>query len=579
MSITIADAGSKIINTASGTVAAGVDIEGGYFVIDSLDKIPDHANVIGALCFVLGTVETPINKFYQYGTSGWLEAKLSSEPLIEITYTELLDLRDDEKLIPGQQYRITNYTTTTTQDETNSAANVFDIIVTADSNNILNENARAIQHEGDSIFAESDLAAWEIKYCLDNDISRFTWADEESGTGVIYYMKDEYNNEAHYDFKNIRFSRKVTQDGELNLETGVNNWCYTFGGLIDRSRKKWLSNDGENLHVYNNNSIGTCYTGCDEAYSLPNNVFLSYCGQTPSECMSKNNKLGPNCSENTFENGCQNIVLGDSCCNNTFWKSCSNISLRDICNNNIFGDDCNRVTLGDQCSANSFKNGCNNISFMCCCSSNIVEENCSVITFGKSCDDNIIGASSENISFGDYCVENSFAHDWNNLVVLGSGCVNNTFGEECCNIVFGTNCEGNVLGNTCQYITFGNSCSNNIFGFNPSRITFGNDCNDNVFGESFHCVTLGNNCYGNTFTDHREELLEYCEKITLDSDVSYINLWADDIDIENGAFQNIVIHKGIEGSSTTNRLSIYLEDRGSEELTEFYKSGSKEKFI
>jgi hypothetical protein len=38
---------------------------------------------------------------------------------------------------------------------------------------------------------------------LDNDSSRFAWADTENGEGVIYYMKDEFNNECPYDFKNI----------------------------------------------------------------------------------------------------------------------------------------------------------------------------------------------------------------------------------------------------------------------------------------------------------------------------------------------------------------------------------------
>lgn len=104
------------------------------------------------------------------------------------------------------QYRITDYACTTTQENTKSAGHPFDIIVTADSENTLNEKARAIQHEGDTYFADCDLSAWKIWYCLDNDATRFAWADSVNGKGVIYRMIDEWNNDVPYDFKNIMYN-------------------------------------------------------------------------------------------------------------------------------------------------------------------------------------------------------------------------------------------------------------------------------------------------------------------------------------------------------------------------------------
>ena len=60
-------------------------------------------------------------------------------------------------------------------------------------------------------FAASNVNAWKVKYCLDNDTNRFAWADAVNGKGVIYYMRDEFGNEASYDFKNMLFARyKVT---------------------------------------------------------------------------------------------------------------------------------------------------------------------------------------------------------------------------------------------------------------------------------------------------------------------------------------------------------------------------------
>jgi hypothetical protein len=100
--------------------------------------------------------------------------------LVNITYSELVNLRKNNRLIPGQQYRIIDYVTTTIQKDTISAEHPFDIIVTADSKNTLNENARAIQHEGDEYFKDCDLAAWEIKYSVENS-AKYAWAAPDNG--------------------------------------------------------------------------------------------------------------------------------------------------------------------------------------------------------------------------------------------------------------------------------------------------------------------------------------------------------------------------------------------------------------
>ena len=53
----------------------------------------------------------------------------TSGATINITWSALVNLRDSGQLVPGQSYRITDYVTTTTQTDTQSAGNVFDIIV------------------------------------------------------------------------------------------------------------------------------------------------------------------------------------------------------------------------------------------------------------------------------------------------------------------------------------------------------------------------------------------------------------------------------------------------------------------
>ena len=106
-----------------------------------------------------------------------LDNKISSGGgIISIAYSDLVDLRNNSELIPGTKYRIIDYITTTLQPNTQSAGHRFDIIVEALSENTLSEDAKAIQNENDGYFDESNLEAWELKYCLDNDTSRFAWA-------------------------------------------------------------------------------------------------------------------------------------------------------------------------------------------------------------------------------------------------------------------------------------------------------------------------------------------------------------------------------------------------------------------
>ena len=100
--------------------------------------------------------------------------------IISLRYDDLVELRNNSQLIPGQQYRIIDYECTTVQDNTRSAGNQFDIIVTALDVNILSERAFAARHAGDTHFANCNIGAWQLWYCLDNDTVRFAWAQDNA---------------------------------------------------------------------------------------------------------------------------------------------------------------------------------------------------------------------------------------------------------------------------------------------------------------------------------------------------------------------------------------------------------------
>ena len=280
------------------------------------------------------------------------EIKTKFSNLTEITWSSLKSLVDTGSLIPGMHYRITDYQCTTTQDNTRSAGHVFDIIVTADDESTLNEIARAAKHDGDTYFADCDLNACKLWYCLDNDTTRFAWADETNGKGVIYRMIDEFNNDVPYDFKNIQFKHP-------NNPTSYLYYYYTFA-----------SNNTEDNTDYSLSIANNCYSNVIKEYVSSNkrnlnfiifigsgcysNSFRSDCYNNTFDSGCSSNKFGPNCGSNKFSSECYHNTFGPGCYNNTFGPGCYN---------NTFDSDCVSNKFGPNCGYNSFGNNCAYINF------------------------------------------------------------------------------------------------------------------------------------------------------------------------------------------------------------------------
>ena len=334
--------------------------------------------------------------------------------ITEITWSSLKSLRNAGNLVPGMQYRIIDYTCITTQANTRSAGHVFDIIVTADSTNTLNEVARAVQHDGDTYFSidniPCDLNAWKIWYCIDNDTDRFAWADRAHGKGVIYRMIDEHNNDCPYDFKNIQY----------NGSWGY--WAYTFNWINDNT-----DNRCEDLSVapHRNEMEGETYAYGNVIKPCDNGVGDVYYGFSLclNSCVFLNTESHSN---NILSFGCHNNIFGNNCYNNTFGHDCYNNTFGTDCINNTFGSDCRSNTFGSDCHNNTFGDGCYNNTFGVNCYTNIFGSNCQINTFGSNCNSN----------------------------TFGNSCNYNTFGNVCNNNTFGGSCYANIFGNDCKYIKF-----------------------------------------------------------------------------------------------------------------------------
>ena len=307
--------------TASGTYSPAKQVE----VVTADDKIA-----------LEGTVKEELRKL-----------KEDSLPMVETTHAELLTLRNSSQLVPGMQYRITDYVATTKQSNTKSANHPFDIIVTADDEKTLNEVARAIRHEGDTYFANCKLEAWKIWYCLDNDTNRFAWADSTDGKGVIYRMIDEWDNDVPYDFKGI-----LTK-AYLGAEEWSSDYQYTFGGSADETVKE--------LSTCFSNKMGFYIPASKQR--INQNIFGSYC---------TNNSFGSDCYDNSFGSYCHDNSFGSDCYDNSFGSDCYDNSFGSYCHDNSFGSDCYDNTFGadedtplDHYQYITFGNGCKGLNLYC----------------------------------------------------------------------------------------------------------------------------------------------------------------------------------------------------------------------
>lgn len=308
---------------------------------------------------------------------------------ISTTYSDLVLLKNSEQLVPGVSYRIVDYITTTSTPETQSAEHPFDIIVTALDNKTLDEHAKVIQTEirvdpitgegdHDDYFDESNLNAWEIKYCIDNDSDRFEWADETDGKGVIYYMKDEYNNECPYDFKNIMFEKTIGTKHDFYYTF---SWITNIGIVQDASIVGQDESLADSIVIgVHNNIIKPTYaserTSPEDVelllLALNNIIFVS--------SASYDNGYFLGIVGNTFDQGCNKMVFRDNSNRNCFGKYCKNNQFDVECSSNIIGNNYQDNICSQRFVSNIIGNNCQNNNFTTGFVANIIEMNCNHIT-------------------------------------------------------------------------------------------------------------------------------------------------------------------------------------------------------
>lgn len=469
--------------------------------------------------------------------------------IIPGTYEELKTARDEGKLIPGAFYRMTDYETIitgsydlTSQNLTGklhcavSAGHQFDLLLCAEAVNSFDEDVRVLPHEGDTYFANSDLKSWELKYTIDNDAS-YSWANA-AGRGVIFWMKDEFGNQADYDFKNIQFVRYalkfisapgsftndssylVAYDAEhqpnrygapyhvLKALKAGNGSTYTtpFAGnkftfdvgadILDTVQSEaidatFLSTFHADLYytfdyfdVSTGKHLDVSLSRIDSMPCYNNIVAVNYrtAGtDLGSSSFSYLKAFGP--SGNVWEFNSRN--------NAGLYKMAYGVfecRLAGFCSGNTFGGNCASIKFSEDCHGNIFGNDSsyNDIGFSS-------YENIAGDNFARNKCDNLMYQNC----FAESCYDNVFYRIiYNNKI--GSAFQNNNILDIFTGNTIGNNFQCNILGRTVTSNTFGNNFKNNQLVGTASSNTFGNGCQDNFIGRQ-----AGGNTIGDNFSNNR----------------------------------------------------------------------------
>ena len=184
------------------------------------------------------------------------------------------------------------------------------------------------------------LAQGETIYCYYGDPEEFDPDEPEEvgtassveivideGKGTITYMKDEFNNECPYDFKNIQFKRYMTTDSvsgrqgldgkymvanpdnpakDLSVDDADDFiWAYTFSSDSEGGEQTDYSLGGHNVYE---NTFRVC------SYGLPNNVMFGE--------YNYGNSFGVGCFNNSWGNYCNSNSWGNDCYQNSWGNSC-----------------------------------------------------------------------------------------------------------------------------------------------------------------------------------------------------------------------------------------------------------------
>ena len=225
-------------------------------------------------------------------------------------YNNILELANNNALRLGYIYIINNYRTV----YLDKAGNILglDKVPSEEYYLILTPNSTSTFDKRVSLKVKSGTSS-SLQWIVEYDITPTIFSNGTSNRGTITYLKDQNNNYAYYDFKNVKFLQ--TMDDLISMPSTYTEeqYFYTFDlGGIDGSETTCKNNHLEKGAV--------------------RNIFLD---------TAQNVTLAADCHDNIFQKSCENSTFGYGTYGNTFKTNVIN------CRGTINGKEVNSITQMD----------------------------------------------------------------------------------------------------------------------------------------------------------------------------------------------------------------------------------------
>lgn len=206
------------------------------------------------------------------------------DPIVHLlTYDTVLQLKESEELKVGHVYVIQDFQTIYSDgSDSVMKGKTYWLFLHPTSKSTFDPRVGIFCPED----SNNNCSKWTVEY----DIARSEVATGEYNKGTITYLKDQNNNEAFYDFKNIKFKKTLDELKDFPKTYIKDTYFYTF------------DNDGldGSEHGWKNNRLGK---------GAIRNIFLND---------TENTSIESDCHDNVFAGGCINSRFGYGTFKNIF---------------------------------------------------------------------------------------------------------------------------------------------------------------------------------------------------------------------------------------------------------------------
>ena len=250
----------------------------------------------------------------------------SGSGLIEVTYDELVNLKNTSSLVKGQNYLLTDYETTYTQPVTNvnkSSGVIEPLIITATDVNKLHNVCK-------STLYPQDIVYYEITGDIGNG-----YGTEGFTKGKIYRRIDtQKNNDIGTDWRHVKYDR----DGVDKLLFKDYNSCYN-----------------NVIKTYNlfNSVVGNDFAGNTIGNRFSSNTIGNYFSDNTIGESFRYNTIGNYFFDNTIVNYFTYNTIGNDFAGNTIGKSFELNTIGNDFAGNTIGNGFNYNTIGNRFQSNT----------------------------------------------------------------------------------------------------------------------------------------------------------------------------------------------------------------------------------